>query len=103
MDISIGKSGCTHHSDEDLIKLLIIYHNHKNEFTLDNHGNYIIPILREFLRKPEVFSDKEIRILYQITDRFPVFPYVADVHPRIQEFLSFMSTMVQIVGIEGYW
>lgn len=103
VDINVGKSGWTYHSDEDLIKLLIIYYNHKDEFTLGNHGNYIAPILREFIRKPEVFLDKEIKILYQITDRFPVFPYVVDVHSRIQEFLSFMSTMVQIVGVEGYW
>lgn len=103
VDISVVKSGWTHHSDEDLKKLLKIHSNHKDDFTLNTHGNYIQPILREFLRKPEVFLDKEISVLYQITNRFPVFPYVSDVHPRIQEFLSFMSTMVQIVGIEGYW
>lgn len=103
IDISIGKSGWDYKSDEDLQKLLSIIKNHENDFTIDTSGGYIHPILRELIRKPEVFTHNEISILTDVSTRYPIFPYIVDVHQRLQKFLDFMSTMVQIVGVDGYW
>ena len=103
VDISFLKSGLNYTSEEELNNLLNIFNNHNEEFNINTKGKYIYPILREFLRKPEVFTDEEINELVRISKKFPTFPYVADVHPRLQNFLDFISHMIQTAKINGYW
>ena len=103
IDISVAKTGWDHISDDDVQKLLKIVKNYEKEFPIDANGGYNQPVLREFIRKPEVFTHDEILTIADVSKRYPIFPYIADVHPRLQKFLDFMSTMVQITEIEGYW
>jgi len=103
VDISIGKSGWNYKSEDDLKKLMKIVENHKEHFSLSDHSGYIHSILRELIRKPEVFDHDEIEIIVEVSSRYPVFPYVAEVQPKLQKFLDFMQSMVQIFSVEGYW
>ena len=103
MDISIGNFSEDFKSEEDLQKLLDIVKIHENRFDLGTDRKNIHTILRELIRKPEIFTQSEISILTDVSTRYPIFPYIVDVHSRLQNFLDFMSTMVQFVEIDGYW
>ena len=103
IDISIGKSSWEYKSEEKLKQILQIVENHKDHFQLNNHGGYIHPILMELIRKPEVFDHGEIKTINDISKDFSVFPYMVEVQPKIQEFLTFIQNMIQPFDVEGYW
>lgn len=92
VDFNIGKFSEYH--DESMEKSLHDIIKRHKELDYIRKNPYIHPMMREIIHHFDCLNDDEIIIINKISEKFPVFPYIVDVHSKIQSFLRLIEEWI---------